>query len=119
MAEEKQNSVLTYTEESKTPASDDIIDIQKLLEPISEEYPAGGYLRYEGTYDTIQEARREDDASLPQGVWERDLKKADWHRVRELCEAALARQTKDLQIAVWLLESLIRIHGFAGVKTGR
>ena len=29
----------------------------------------------------IQEARREDDPTLPQGVWEKKLKAADWRAV--------------------------------------
>ena len=30
----------------------------------------------------------------------------------------IENRTKDLQISVWLLESLLRLHGFAGVKEG-
>ena len=38
------------------------VDLEKLLYPISVERPAGESLRYEGTYDRIREARRQDDA---------------------------------------------------------
>jgi len=58
------------------------LDLERLLTPISGDNPAGQFLRYEGMYDRIQEARKE-DADLPQGVWERELKKADWNKVRE------------------------------------
>ncbi len=93
------------------------VDLKKILEPISPEAPAGSDLRYEGTYDRIQDARREED-DLPQGVWERELKKADWHRVRDLCIDALERRSKDLQIAVWLIEALIALYGFGGLREG-
>jgi type VI secretion system protein ImpA len=38
--------------------------------------------------------------------------------VISLATAALATSTKDLQIAVWLLEALVRWHGFAGLRDG-
>jgi hypothetical protein len=48
-------------------------DIEPWLSPVAVEHPAGESLRYEGTYDRIQEARREDDPHLPQGVWQATL----------------------------------------------
>jgi type VI secretion system protein ImpA len=94
------------------------MEMDMLLTPISEENPAGSDLRYEGMYDLIREARREEDASLPQGVWERDLKKADWEKVRDLCQDALESHSKDLQIAVWLTEALFHLNGFSGIREG-
>jgi type VI secretion system ImpA family protein len=94
------------------------IDPEKLLSPISGERPAGENLRYEGTYDLIQEARREDDPDLPQGVWKRELKKADWPAVADACLEALETRTKDLQIAAWLTEAWLHLHGFSGVREG-
>ena len=93
-------------------------DLQLLRDPISEEFPAGEGLRYEGTYDQIQEARREDDSTLSQGIWQTSLKRADWETVQRLALDALTRRTKDLQIAVWLLEARTELYGFAGVRSG-
>jgi type VI secretion system protein ImpA len=93
-------------------------NIATLLSPISEKLPAGELLRYEGTYDRIMESRREDDATLEQGVWKRELKKADWNAVNQLCLEALQKRSKDLQIAAWLLESWIHLRGFPGVRAG-
>lgn len=93
-------------------------NISTLLCPISDKAPAGELLRYEGTYDRILEARREDDPGLEQGVWKRELKKADWNLVSQLCLEALQKRTKDLQIAAWLLESWIHLRGFPGVRMG-
>jgi type VI secretion system protein ImpA len=93
-------------------------DVDTLLAPISSQSPAGEFLRYEGSYDRIQEARREDDARLQQGVWKRDLKRANWNSVSQICIETLEKRSKDLQIAAWLLESWIQLYGFAGVREG-
>ena len=93
-------------------------DIEKLLSPISAEHPAGESLRYEGTYDKIRQARQEDDASLPQGVWITELRKAEWQTVESLCISALETRTKDLQIAAWLTEAWLNLHSFEGATAG-
>lgn len=93
-------------------------DLETLLAPISADVPAGVSLEFEGTYDAVREARREDDANLPQGIWEVEYKRADWARVRNLCAEALAGRSKDLQLAIWLLESSIALEGFAGADFG-
>jgi type VI secretion system protein ImpA len=92
--------------------------VEELLQPIPGEHPSGASLRYEGTYDRIAEARREDDPNLTQGVWKSALKQADWTEVEKLCIEALATRTKDLQIAAWLLEAWLHLHQFEGVKDG-
>jgi type VI secretion system protein ImpA len=94
------------------------LDIESLLAPISEASPVGESLRYEGTYDRIQEERREDDPALPQGIWERDLKRANWSHVEASCLDAIEKQSKDLQIAAWAMEALLHQHGFEGVHEG-
>ena len=87
-----------------------------LLSPLPGENPAGSYLLYDQTYDSIKEAMREDDPDLSRGVWEHDLKKADWPEVERLCMQALGERTRDLQIAGWLMQASTRRHGFAGFK---
>ena len=99
-------------------AGDWIIDLERLLMPITAEQPAGESLRYEGTYDRVTEARREDDATLPQGIWQANLKRADWETVAELSQDALETRSKDLQLAAWLLEAWIHQHGFRGASQG-
>lgn len=93
-------------------------DLERLLAPVSAANPSGESLRYSGVYDEIQEARREDDPNLPQGVWKTALKKADWRQVERLCRDALETRSKDLQIAAWLTESWLHLHGIAGVGAG-
>lgn len=94
------------------------IDVPSLLEPISTEHPAGESLRYEGTYDRIQEARRKDDQTLSQGIYKARFKRADWDSDQIICMQALEKWTKDLQIAGWLLEAWLHLHGFSGVEAG-
>jgi type VI secretion system protein ImpA len=93
------------------------LDVEALLVRIPGEHPAGESLRYVGTYDAIQEARRSDD-ELAQGEWVREPKVADWQAVIQLCSEALASKSKDLQIAVWLVEALVKRHGFPGLRDG-
>jgi type VI secretion system protein ImpA len=97
-----------------------------LLEPIAGDNPAGQDLRYAPVYDQIKEARREEEeiALSEEGrreirdVWQSKLKVADWKLTQKLAEEALATKTKDLQIAAWLTEALLRREGFAGLRQG-
>ncbi len=84
-----------------------VIDLEALLTPIAGDNPAGESLRYDGTYDQIKEARREDEV-LAQGDWARDLKVADWPKVIKVATDALLKKTKDLQIAAWLTEGVVK-----------
>jgi type VI secretion system protein ImpA len=93
-------------------------DIEALLAPIAGERPAGESLRYDGTYDRIRHARREDDSRLNQGIYQAEVKRADWAEVESICLEALATRSKDLQIAAWLLEAWLHRYGFAGVREG-
>ena len=52
------------------------------------------------------------------GAWEREVKTADYLQVIKLCEEALAKQTKDLWLAVWLTDALIARDKFAGLRDG-
>lgn len=92
-----------------------VIDLEVLLQPISEESPSGESLRYSGIYDEITEARREDD-HLNRGEWVTDLKVADYGKVLDIGIPALSTQTKDLQIGVWVADAVIRKHGLAGFR---
>lgn len=91
---------------------------ERLLAPLSNPSSVGEFLLYEGTYDKIKAARREDDATLTRHEWDIELKKADWPQVRQLCLEALTSRSKDLQIAVWLTEALLHLHGYKGLKAG-
>jgi type VI secretion system protein ImpA len=92
--------------------------LEALLAPVPGDDPAGAPLRYDGVYDRVREARRADDASLPQGVWTHELKRAEWPLVAGLCREALETRSKDLQLGAWLAEAWAGGHGFAGAAAG-
>ncbi len=93
------------------------IDVEALLAPIPGENPAGENVRHAGAYAAIEEARRADD-DLPQGEWKREIKTADWNGVIALATETLAAKSKDFQIAAWLVEALLKRHGFPGLRDG-
>ncbi len=93
------------------PLRDDI------LNPISEEKPGGDDIRYAPVYDQIKEARREDD-DADQGEWKVERKVADYPKVIRLASEAIAKKSKDLQLAAWLVEALLKQGGFAGLLEG-
>ncbi|SMH63018.1 type VI secretion system protein TssA [Azospirillum agricola] len=90
-------------------------DAAAILAPLPGESPAGPSLRYDAVYDAIREARRQDDPSLPQGVWQTTAKRADWDLAIRLCREVLETRSKDLQVACWLAEALVQRHGFAAL----
>lgn len=92
-----------------------VINFETLLTPISEDKPSGEYLRYSGIYDEISEARRS-DKDVAQGEWQTELKIADYRKVISLAVPSLEKDTKDLQIAAWLSEALVKEHGFVGLR---
>jgi type VI secretion system protein ImpA len=91
------------------------VEWDSILLPVSPDRPGGAPLAECETRNAIAEARREDDPSLPQGVWSHELKRADWERTSLLCLQTLAREGKDLQLAAWLLEAEINQRGLAAV----
>ena len=88
-----------------------------ILNPIPGENPGGANLRYDPLYSKIKEARREED-DVPQGDWVIERKVADWNQVLKLASDAVAAKSKDLQLAAWLTEALIRKEGFSGLRQG-
>jgi type VI secretion system protein ImpA len=94
-----------------------IVDLEALLAPIPGENPAGENLQYSPVYDEIREARRAED-TLSQGDWQREAKIPDWRQVLELSSGALATKTKDLQVGAWLVEALVELYGFVGLRDG-
>jgi type VI secretion system protein ImpA len=88
-----------------------------LLNPIAGENPSGQNLRYAPVYDKIKEARREDDDAA-QGDWKIERKVADWGFVVKTAGETLATKTKDLQLAAWLTEALLKTQGIGGLRDG-
>ncbi len=94
-----------------------VVDIEMLLAPISDDEPAGTDQSSTAQYLQITDAMREDDPTIRREAWE-EVRVADWNKVQQLCEGLLETKTKDLQIAVWLSQALLRNHGIAGLNDG-
>jgi len=107
-----------------------VLDLDAILAPISADAPAGADLRYAPLYDKIRLTRRvafdkqlgksaTGDAENSGSPDERAAAAREyWLYVGTLVTDALVTQSKDLQLAVWLLEVETYIHGFAGAAKG-
>jgi type VI secretion system protein ImpA len=105
-------------------ASPEVIDLGKLLAAIPGDNPAGADLRADGSpgsaYYAIKDARSAARAAERQMIpgEEDSAPPPDWRPVLEFARKALAEKTKDLEIAAYLIEALVRQHGFAGLRDG-
>jgi len=109
---------MNVTQPSPPLSAEHRSELESLLHPIREDLPTGPPIRFDPIFDRLREARREDDPSLPMGVWEQPLKRADWAQTEALCKMTLSGYAKDLQIAAWLTEAWTRQHGFEGLLRG-
>jgi type VI secretion system protein ImpA len=105
--------------------SPDTIDFDRLLAPVSETSPVGEDLRQDASpsspYYLLKDARKVarakernagiDDAEVPDT-------RAEWRPVMEQAQTLLAERSKDLEVAAWLIEALVRLQGFAGLRDG-
>jgi hypothetical protein len=91
---------------------------EELLLPISPANPAGTDMAFSPDMDAIAQARKFDDPSLAQGEWVTELKEADWGFVLDRCARLLRDKTKDLRVAVWLVEAAAKRHQLRGLGEG-
>lgn len=105
-------------------ASPAVIDVASLLEPISGDSPAGTDLRKDvspkSAYSLVRDARKAARASERMNVFESGSSEADeqWRRVMEVAPKIIQIQSKDLEVACWYTEALIRKAGFQGLRDG-
>ncbi len=92
-----------------------MLNLDKLLVPISAERPCGEDLAFSPEFDAISRARQADDPSIEQGAWVTTLKEADWKFVSKRCIELIETRSKDLQLAVWLAEAEAKTGGLAGL----
>lgn len=95
--------------------SNNVIDLGELLTPVSEESPCGESLRWDPLYDEVKEARREDDKDA---LGAETAVQANWALVRDKASDAVAHRSKDLMLAGYLLEALVQLHGYPGLRDG-
>lgn len=103
------------------------IDIDSLIEPISADAPCGRSLKEDPTaaplYYRVKDAREAARAAERSQARSQEgegaaADKPDWRIVVELATELLQKETKDLWIAAWLIEGLVRLHWFAGLRDG-
>jgi len=96
----------------------DDIDPELLSEPFEGDFPAGTWLRFDSVFDEVKRARMSESDYLPQGIWQRETKRANWSQSLELSFGVLCTRSKDLQFAAWLTEALSHLHGVRGTIKG-
>lgn len=106
-------------------ASDSIpLDLETILAPVSAEAPVGPDLRldyagdapYRVLKDARQAARAAERRQDADGGSE--TVPAEWRVVAGLAPTVLATRSKDLEIAAWLAEALLRTRGMEGLADG-
>lgn len=95
-----------------------MLDIEALLTPVGIDNPCGEDLAFSPEIDEVARARVSDDPSLEQGAWVTALKEADWRFVGKRCAALIQGRSKDLQLAVWLVEANAKTGGLPGLTEG-
>jgi type VI secretion system protein ImpA len=92
-----------------------MLNLEKLLVPISVDRPCGEDLAFSPDMDAINRARQADDPSIQQGAWVTTLKEADWKFVSRRCTELLETRSKDLQLAVGLAEASAKLEQLSGL----
>ena len=102
-----------------------ILDLATLLTPIEGDNPAGVDLRqdtspssvYYQLKDVRTTARNSERKALnEEGETEPNI--SDWMTIIKQAPGIIATQSKDLEVAAWLIEALARTSGFQGIKEG-
>jgi type VI secretion system protein ImpA len=101
------------------------LDLETLLTPISAETPTGTDIRTDfspaSVYFRLRDARA--DARAAERAADTDpaaegTSTESWRTVRTLSVKILSEQAKDLEVAAWLTEALVRSNGLAGLAFG-
>ncbi|WP_299594483.1 type VI secretion system protein TssA [uncultured Microbulbifer sp.] len=101
-----------------------VIDVDALLAEIDADSPQGADIREDRSptsdYYTIKDARNSARAAERSAMFDdsdSDLL-APWRDVASTAEKILRNTSKDLEVASWYTEALIRLHGFPGLRDG-
>lgn len=106
-------------------ASPDVLDFDRILTPVAEDAPAGPNLREDfsatSIYRMIKDARArvrkaERSAVMEDGDQSETL--AEWRQILDQGVDLLTNKSKDYEVVAWLVEALVREHGFAGLRDG-
>ncbi|HFE39611.1 MAG TPA: type VI secretion system protein TssA [Gammaproteobacteria bacterium] len=108
-------------------ATEAVFDLAQLLQPFSDDKPAGEDIRADfsptSMYYQIKDARAAARTAERQNLMSEDpdaihQKVSEWDKILELAPKALVENGKDLEVAAWYVEALIREFGFPGLRDG-
>ncbi len=105
-------------------ASEEIIQLESLLSPISEDNPVGEDIREDSSpaslFYSIKDARNAARAAERNNMFDGNNTEADdeWRKILQLAPEILQTKAKDLEIASWYTEALVRRYGFQGLRDG-
>ncbi|WP_186464828.1 type VI secretion system protein TssA [Azospirillum brasilense] len=100
------------------------LDLAAILAPVSAEAPTGPDLRMDyadrAPYRQLKDARQAARAAERRQEAESDASAtpSEWRLIADLAPSVLATQSKDLEVAAWLAEALLRTRGMAGLADG-
>ncbi|WP_064604016.1 type VI secretion system protein TssA [Photobacterium sp. J15] len=104
---------------------DDLINLELLKQPVSDEFPAGEDLRNDVTptspYFSLKDVRNNARAAERNALVENEpllSYSAKWKDILTSVPNILTTQCKDLEFAAWYIEALARNYGFAGLNCG-
>lgn len=92
------------------------INIDKLLEPVSEDAPCGEDLEYEPEFGELERAAQ-GKAGHEMGDTKIEAEPPNWNEVAELAEPLFAR-SKDLRVATHLTHANLNLDGLPGLASG-
>ncbi len=104
--------------------SDNIVNLELMLGAFTGDNPAGVDVRDDPSptspYQTIKAARNAARAAERTSIHDGSSNEADehWRTITKLAPEILANYAKDLEIASWYTEALLRSSGFQGLRDG-
>ncbi|KMO10788.1 ImpA family type VI secretion system protein, partial [Methylobacterium platani] len=100
------------------------LDLDELLNRVRADDPVGPDIRADisanSPYLKLKDARSQARSAerTAETAGEAIAVPAAWTTVRDLAREVLARRSKDLEVAAWLIEALVRLEGFSGLAAG-
>jgi type VI secretion system protein ImpA len=94
----------------------DILDVDALLEPISDESPCGEDLEYDPEFGAMERASQgAEEQQFGDTIVE--AKPAEWREVKSQA-LNLFKRTKDLRVASYLARAVLHMHGLVAFQSG-
>lgn len=94
----------------------DTLDVDALLQPLSEDAPCGEDLEYDPDFGAMERASQgAEEQQFGSTIIE--AKPAEWREVKSKAQN-LFKRTKDLRIAAYLTRAMLHVHGLVAFQSG-